>query len=82
MSDAKTAQQLVCDHCGALPDADGDHTCPCPHTDAECAQNWSLCFCHRLPGHHQWEPGGRCGWNNMDRPQPAADADYTERIIP
>lgn len=25
-----------CKHCGAGPDADGDHSCPCPHTDADC----------------------------------------------
>jgi hypothetical protein len=28
-----------CHHCGALPDPDGDHTCPCPHRDDECAEH-------------------------------------------
>jgi hypothetical protein len=25
-----------CRHCGKAPEADGDHSCPCPYTDAEC----------------------------------------------
>lgn len=34
---AKAAARLVaCRHCGKYPEADGDHSCPCPHTDAEC----------------------------------------------
>lgn len=26
----------ACRHCGRLPDADGDHSCPCPYPDHEC----------------------------------------------
>ena len=26
----------VCRHCGSLPEADGDHSCPCPYRDDEC----------------------------------------------
>lgn len=33
-SDEKGA--LVCNHCGALPESDGDHSCPCPFPDHEC----------------------------------------------
>ena len=29
-------QDNMCAHCGRLPDADGDHSCPCPYSDAEC----------------------------------------------
>lgn len=25
-----------CYHCGKLPDADGDHSCPCPYSDEDC----------------------------------------------
>lgn len=28
--------ELHCRHCGRAPDADGDHTCPCPHPDGLC----------------------------------------------
>lgn len=30
-----TAQEL-CRHCGAPPEADGDHSCPCPYSDEDC----------------------------------------------
>lgn len=26
----------ACRHCGRLPEADGDHSCTCPYSDAEC----------------------------------------------
>lgn len=29
----------VCHHCGALPDADGDHSCPCPNSDEDCTDH-------------------------------------------
>ena len=25
-----------CRHCGKPPEQDGDHSCPCPHSDNEC----------------------------------------------
>lgn len=25
-----------CKHCGKRPEADGDHNCPCPYSDADC----------------------------------------------
>lgn len=25
-----------CRHCGKPPEADGDHSCPCPHRDDDC----------------------------------------------
>lgn len=28
--------RTACRHCGKQPDADGDHSCPCPYTDADC----------------------------------------------
>ena len=28
-----------CRHCGKAPEADGDHTCRCPQTDAECTEH-------------------------------------------
>ena len=30
------AYESTCRHCGRGPDADADHSCPCPYTDAEC----------------------------------------------
>lgn len=27
----------LCRHCGAAPDGDGDHSCPCPLPDEKCA---------------------------------------------
>lgn len=27
---------FICWHCGSPPDADGDHSCPCPYRDEEC----------------------------------------------
>jgi hypothetical protein len=27
---------LLCHHCGLPPEADGDHSCPCPNRDEEC----------------------------------------------
>lgn len=27
---------MLCAHCGAPPEADGDHSCPCPHRDEDC----------------------------------------------
>jgi hypothetical protein len=27
---------FICHHCGSPPDADGDHSCPCPHRDEDC----------------------------------------------
>lgn len=27
---------FICHHCGSPPDADGDHSCPCPYRDEEC----------------------------------------------
>lgn len=27
---------VFCRHCGKPPEADGDHSCPCPYTDDEC----------------------------------------------
>jgi len=29
----------ACYHCGRLPDADGDHSCPCPKRDGECPEH-------------------------------------------
>jgi len=31
-----------CHHCGKLPDADGDHSCPCPYPDDECPDHWMI----------------------------------------
>jgi hypothetical protein len=30
---------LACHHCGKTPDADGDHTCPCPFHDNDCKEH-------------------------------------------
>lgn len=32
----RAAAASICRHCGALPEADGDHSCPCPHSDQNC----------------------------------------------
>jgi hypothetical protein len=29
-------ERMVCHHCGRLPEADGDHSCTCPHPDETC----------------------------------------------
>lgn len=29
----------ACWHCGAMPDPDGDHSCPCPNRDGECPEH-------------------------------------------
>lgn len=36
---AKAVSEDACRHCGALPEADGDHSCPCPYSDQECADH-------------------------------------------
>ena len=42
----------LCFHCGALPDADGDHTCPCPLSDAECLERGVS----RVHNHRPYQP--------------------------
>lgn len=32
-------RDVPCRHCGALPDEDGDHSCPCPNRDEECREH-------------------------------------------
>jgi len=29
-------KDVTCRHCGKPPDADGDHSCPCPYRDDDC----------------------------------------------
>lgn len=42
---------LRCHHCGQPDEVDGDHSCPCPHTDDECRDHPALCPpCHALRG--------------------------------
>lgn len=31
-----SVQADTCRHCGKLPEADGDHSCPCPYRDDDC----------------------------------------------
>lgn len=58
-----------CLHCGKPDEPDGDHTCPCPYSDDECARRLGTrvpCWCPRYPHHHRWER--ECGWNNTGNP--------------
>jgi len=41
---------LLCRHCGKLPEADGDHSCPCPKSDEDCTEHpsfdrWHISAC-------------------------------------
>lgn len=56
----RVVSEALCHHCGALPDVDGDHTCPCPNTDAECREHpRPYVWCDRCKRRHY--PGERCG---------------------
>lgn len=39
-----------CYHCGKPPEADGDHTCPCPFSDTECLEH----TLNPAPSGRQW----------------------------
>lgn len=39
LSDLRAAVKVACHHCGSGPDADGDHSCPCPNSDTECLEH-------------------------------------------
>lgn len=43
--DAPPVSEDRCYHCGERDDADGDHTCSCPYSDADCPDH-SPFFCN------------------------------------
>jgi len=44
--------ECPCFHCGSSKsDPDGDHSCPCPYSDAECIDHWSPSWAARKEGH-------------------------------
>lgn len=78
----ETAVLDGCRHCGALPDADGDHTCPCPNPDDDCPTHTGKVYrCehgHKTATH---TPSG--AWvGHVSRCRPCAQQHGTLVILP
>lgn len=48
VSEQRVARGL-CHHCAKAPELDGDHSCPCPYTDAECPNHPDVRPAHSDP---------------------------------